>query len=80
MQKHPLIKSLNAKLETGEFDGSDDYAKLILDSALVAEGEVIIDPRVNLLSALPISCKRHWKNRVYEQYLQSARLPSMGRF
>ena len=36
---------LNAKLETGEFDGSDDYAKLILDSALVAEGEVIIDPR-----------------------------------
>ena len=43
--KHPLIKSLNAKLETGEFDGSDDYAKLILDSALVAEGEVIIDPR-----------------------------------
>ena len=43
--KHPLIKSLNAKLETGEFDGSDDYAKLILDSALVAEGEAIIDPR-----------------------------------
>jgi molecular chaperone HtpG len=43
--KHPLIKSLNAKLETGEFDGSDDYAKLILDSALVAEGEIIIDPR-----------------------------------
>ncbi len=43
--KHPLIKLLNAKLETGEFDGSDDYAKLILDSALVAEGEIIIDPR-----------------------------------
>ena len=43
--KHPLIKSLNAKLETGEFDGSDDFAKLILDTALVAEGEEIIDPR-----------------------------------
>jgi molecular chaperone HtpG len=43
--KHPLIKSLNAKLETGEFDGSDDFAKLILDTALVAEGEAIIDPR-----------------------------------
>jgi molecular chaperone HtpG len=43
--KHPLIKSLNAKLETGEFEGSDDFAKLILDTALVAEGEAIIDPR-----------------------------------
>ena len=43
--KHPLIKSLNAKLEAGEFEGSDDFAKLILDSALVAEGEAIIDPR-----------------------------------
>jgi HSP90 family molecular chaperone len=40
-----LIKSLNAKLETGEFEGSDDFAKLILDTALVAEGEAIIDPR-----------------------------------
>jgi len=43
--KHPLIKSLNAKLETGEFEGSDDFAKLILDTALVAEGEAIVDPR-----------------------------------
>jgi len=43
--KHPLIKSLNAKLEMGEFEGSDDFAKLILDSALVAEGEAIIDSR-----------------------------------
>ena len=43
--KHPLIKSLNAKLEDGEFDGSDDFAKLILDSALVAEGETLLDPR-----------------------------------
>jgi molecular chaperone HtpG len=43
--KHPLIKSLNAKLEAGEFEGSDDFAKLILDSALVAEGEAIIDSR-----------------------------------
>jgi len=29
----------------GEFEGSDDFAKLILDSALVAEGEAIIDSR-----------------------------------
>ena len=43
--KHPLIKSLNAKLEAGEFEGSDDFAKLILDSALVAEGEAINDSR-----------------------------------
>ncbi|MDC0459043.1 molecular chaperone HtpG, partial [Alphaproteobacteria bacterium] len=43
--KHPLIKSLNAKLEAGEFEGSDDFAKLILDSALVAEGEAITDSR-----------------------------------
>ena len=43
--KHPLIKSLNAKLEKGEFDGSEDYAKLIFDSALVAEGEIIVDAR-----------------------------------
>jgi molecular chaperone HtpG len=43
--KHPLIKSLNAKLQTGEFEGSDNFAKLILDSALVADGEIIIDPR-----------------------------------
>ena len=27
------------------FDGSDDYANLILDTALVAEGEAIANPR-----------------------------------
>jgi len=43
--KHPLIKSLNAKLEAGEFDGSENFARLIFDSALVAEGEPIADPR-----------------------------------
>ena len=43
--KHPLIKTLNERLEGGEFDGSDKFAKLILDSALVSDGEAISDPR-----------------------------------
>ncbi|MDA7792466.1 molecular chaperone HtpG [bacterium] len=43
--KHPLIKSLSGKLEAGEFEGSENFAKLIFDSALVSEGETIADPR-----------------------------------
>ena len=43
--RHPLIKTLNERLEGGEFDGSDKFAKLILDSALVSDGEAISDPR-----------------------------------
>ena len=43
--KHPLIKSLNERLEAGEFDGSEKFAKLIFDSALVSDGEAISDPR-----------------------------------
>ena len=42
---HPLIQSFNKRLEAGEFDGSDNFAKLIFDSALVAEGQSIEDPR-----------------------------------
>jgi HSP90 family molecular chaperone len=36
---------LNERLDGGEFDGSDKFAKLILDSALVSDGEAISDPR-----------------------------------
>jgi molecular chaperone HtpG len=43
--KHPLIKSLNAKFETGEFEDSDIFAKLLFDSAVVSEGEPIANPR-----------------------------------
>jgi molecular chaperone HtpG len=43
--KHPLIKTLNERLETGEFDGSEKFAKLIFDSAMVSDGESIADPR-----------------------------------
>ena len=43
--KHPLIKALNSRMETGEFDGSDSFARLLYDSAIVAEGETIADPR-----------------------------------
>ena len=43
--KHPLIKTLNERLEAGEFDGSEKFAKLIFDSALVSDGEAITDPR-----------------------------------
>jgi len=43
--KHPLIQSLGEKFEGGEFDSSDHFARLIYDSALVAEGEPIADPR-----------------------------------
>ncbi|MDB2324488.1 molecular chaperone HtpG [Alphaproteobacteria bacterium] len=43
--KHPLIQSLNERLESGEFDGSENFARLLLDSARVAEGEAITDPR-----------------------------------
>ena len=32
-------------METGEFDGSDSFARLLYDSAIVAEGETIADPR-----------------------------------
>ena len=43
--KHPLVKALNTRMETGEFDGSDSFARLLYDSAIVAEGETIGDPR-----------------------------------
>ena len=43
--KHPLIKTLNERLEIGEFDGSEKFAKLIFDSAMVSDGESIADPR-----------------------------------
>ncbi len=43
--KHPLVKALNSRMESGEFDGSDSFAKLLYDSAIVAEGETIADPR-----------------------------------
>ena len=43
--KHPLIKTLNERLEAGEFDGSEKFAKLIFDSAMVSDGESIADPR-----------------------------------
>jgi molecular chaperone HtpG len=43
--KHPLIKAIDAKIETGDFDGSESFARLIFDSALVAEGKPIADPR-----------------------------------
>jgi molecular chaperone HtpG len=43
--KHPLIKSIDSKIEAGNFDGADHFAKLIFDSALVAEGKTIADPR-----------------------------------
>ena len=43
--KHPLIKAMNTKFETGDFEGSDYFAQLIFDSALVAEGKPIDDPR-----------------------------------
>jgi molecular chaperone HtpG len=43
--KHPLIKAFNSKMETGDFDGSEHFASLIHDSALVSEGEPIADPR-----------------------------------
>ena len=43
--KHPLVKALDSRMETGEFDGSDSFARLLYDSALVAEGETIADPR-----------------------------------
>ena len=37
--KHPLIKAFNDKMESGDFDGSEHFASLIHDSALVSEGE-----------------------------------------
>ena len=43
--KHPLIKAFNDKMESGDFDGSEHFASLIHDSALVSEGEPIADPR-----------------------------------
>ena len=43
--KHPLIQALNNRIEGGEFDGSDSFARLLYDSAIVAEGETIADPR-----------------------------------
>ncbi|MEX0502961.1 molecular chaperone HtpG [Alphaproteobacteria bacterium LSUCC0719] len=43
--KHPLVKALNSRMESGEFEGSDSFAKLLYDSAIVAEGETIADPR-----------------------------------
>ena len=43
--KHPLIKAFNTKMESGDFDGSEHFASLIHDSALVSEGEPIADPR-----------------------------------
>ncbi len=52
--KHPLIKALNSRVESGEFDGSDSFARLLYDSAIVAEGETIADPRdfTNRLAAV----------------------------
>jgi molecular chaperone HtpG len=43
--KHPLIKTIDAKIEGGDFEGSEHFARLIFDSALVAEGKPIADPR-----------------------------------
>ena len=43
--KHPLIKSIDNKIDSGNFEGADYFAKLIFDSALVAEGKTIADPR-----------------------------------
>jgi molecular chaperone HtpG len=43
--KHPLIKSIDNKIDSGNFEGADHFAKLIFDSALVAEGKTIADPR-----------------------------------
>ncbi|MEC8549982.1 MAG: molecular chaperone HtpG [Pseudomonadota bacterium] len=43
--KHPLVKALNSKVEAGDFAASDSFARLLYDSAVVAEGEPIADPR-----------------------------------
>ena len=43
--KHPLIKALDEKVTAGNFDGAEQFAKLIFDSALVSEGKPIADPR-----------------------------------
>ena len=43
--KHPLVKALNSRVEDGDFAASDDFARLLYDSAVVAEGEPIADPR-----------------------------------
>ena len=56
---HPLIKTLNERLEGGEFDGSDKFAKLILDSALYRMVRQISDPgESSRRSALRMSCNR----------------------
>ena len=43
--KHPLVKTLNSRMESGDFAASDSFARLLYDSAVVAEGEPIADPR-----------------------------------
>ena len=43
--KHPLIQSIQKKSETGKLENSSEFARLIFDSALVAEGKTIADPR-----------------------------------
>ena len=43
--KHPLVRALNSRIEDGDFAASDDFARLLYDSAVVAEGEPIADPR-----------------------------------
>ena len=43
--KHPLVKALNSRIEGGDFAASESFARLLYDSAVVAEGEPIADPR-----------------------------------
>ena len=41
--RHPLVKTLDERLQEGSLDDAEDYAKLIRDSAVIAEGETIDD-------------------------------------
>ena len=43
--KHPLVKTLNSRIEAGDFAASENFTRLLYDSAVVAEGEPIADPR-----------------------------------
>ena len=43
--KHHLVKALDARIAGGDLEGADNFARLIYDSAIVAEGESIADPR-----------------------------------
>jgi len=43
--KHSLVKALNSRIEGGDFAASESFARLLYDSAVVAEGEPIADPR-----------------------------------